>query len=103
MAAQQSINWTPVLINLATVIFAAGIVYAKVVSLEKEIEPGILKVADERTKNILNELEDTKTEVRELKSEIRDKTQGRFYRWEGDQLRKRIEALEEKLDGRVSP
>lgn len=96
MPSTPSINWAPHLIQLAAIVFAAGIIYSKVMSIEEEIEPGILPRAEERVKNM------EKT-ISELKSEIRDKTQGRFYRWEGDQLRKRIEALEEKLDGRVSP
>jgi hypothetical protein len=96
MPTNPSINWTPVFINAAVVIFAAGIIYAKVISIEEEIEPGILKVAEERTSNLRKEIE-------ELKAEMRVRTKDRFYRWEADQLIKRVERLEAQLERRVTP
>ena len=94
MAPPTPINWTPVLIQLAAIIFAAGIIYSKVMSIEEEIEPGILKVAEERTANLRKEIE-------ELKAEIRVKTRDRFYRWEAERLMERVDALEQQM--RKSP
>ena len=94
-------KWLGHILQAAAVIFAAGVLYSKVETVElavgdikEEIEPGILPRADERVRNLEKAIE-------ALRAELRDKTQGRFYRWEADQLRKRIEKLEERI--RVSP
>ncbi len=100
-------KWGGHLFQALAVAFAAGILYFKVETVEtvvgevkQEIEPGILPRADERVRHL-------EQKITELQGQLKEKTQGRFYRWEGEQMRKMIEQLEERIkqleSRRVSP
>lgn len=70
-------KWIGHLLQASAVIFAAGILYTKVETVEiavgeikHEIEPGILPIAEVRVKTMENEVRDLRSEVRELRNAL---------------------------------